>query len=136
MITWHPPAELKAQADSVVEVLILAAEAPESTFRSQRYPYRVEIIRVVAGDRQTGEALVHFEDLLPHRRGESRVCPRKKGTGIEASLAVGQRYRLYLGEAFQEILLAEVDVAADVGTDAIATTGPECGPDAATCVKQ
>ena len=77
------------------------------SFRGDDYEYAISIESSERGEVRRGSAVVAYEDLRAHQRGRTWVCPIKNGSGIEADLKPGQRYKLYLKGADKlEILLA------------------------------
>ena len=108
IIQCEKPEDLKEQAKIVVQALVLKAEEPRHTFRSNVYTYKVAIQFVEQGSLALNEVEFTYEDLLMHRRGDITVCPLKHGSGVEHALKPNGLYRLYLRSAEdKEVLLAE-----------------------------
>jgi len=106
-IAWRPQDELENEAEAVVVARVTAVRHVAESFRGDDYEYEVSIESSERGGVRPGRAVVAYEDLKAHLRGQAWVCPIKNGSGIEAHLEPGQRYRLYLKRTDKlEILLA------------------------------
>lgn len=106
--TWHPPEELQRAAEVVVVANVLSARETRTTFRSVDYEYLIDVDNIERGPFPLGRVRVTYEDLKPHRRGESLICPIKNGSNIEHDLIPQRRYRFFLkSQANPEILLAQ-----------------------------
>ncbi|VAW71509.1 hypothetical protein MNBD_GAMMA12-3822 [hydrothermal vent metagenome] len=108
MISYFPQKELKSEAGIIVLARVISIKNTRTSFRSKIYQYSIRVETYEKGHNREKNLIVIYEDLMAHRRGVVKICPRKHGSGIEQGLKVNQFYRIFLRSSSNfEILLAE-----------------------------